>query len=195
MDFAAAKNFALFKTIESEMSSARNKPNESKSAGSSGSKRTNDEEDDQYGEYLRKKHKFIRSTIRTDYQPDICKDYKNTGFCGFGDSCKFLHDRSDYKAGWQIDQEYEKGQYQDEDDEKYLIQSSDEEDEDDANKCAICNETFKNPVITKCKHIFCSDCADKECSTKCISCQKPTSGIFKNAAKLVQSKQASSNNK
>lgn len=29
-------------------------------------------------------------------QPDICKDYKETGFCGFGDSCKFLHDRSDY---------------------------------------------------------------------------------------------------
>jgi RING finger protein 113A len=36
----------------------------------------------------------IRSTVRWDYQPDICKDYKETGFCGFGDSCKFLHDRS-----------------------------------------------------------------------------------------------------
>lgn len=36
----------------------------------------------------------LRSTVRWDYQPDICKDYKETGFCGFGDSCKFLHDRS-----------------------------------------------------------------------------------------------------
>lgn len=26
----------------------------------------------------------IRSTVRWDYQPDICKDYKETGFCGFG---------------------------------------------------------------------------------------------------------------
>ena len=26
----------------------------------------------------------IRSTVRWDYQPDICKDFKETGFCGFG---------------------------------------------------------------------------------------------------------------
>lgn len=26
----------------------------------------------------------IRTTVRWDYQPDICKDYKETGFCGFG---------------------------------------------------------------------------------------------------------------
>ncbi|XP_053205915.1 E3 ubiquitin-protein ligase RNF113A-like [Panonychus citri] len=44
----------------------------------------------------------IRPTIRWDYQPDICKDFKETGFCGFGDSCIFLHDRTDYKAGWQL---------------------------------------------------------------------------------------------
>lgn len=29
---------------------------------------------------------FLRSTVRWDYQPDICKDYKETGFCGFGGS-------------------------------------------------------------------------------------------------------------
>ena len=45
-------------------------------------------------------------THRWDYAPDICKDYKETGFCGFGDSCKFLHDRSDYKFGWQLENEY-----------------------------------------------------------------------------------------
>ena len=26
----------------------------------------------------------VRATVRWDYQPDICKDYKETGFCGFG---------------------------------------------------------------------------------------------------------------
>ena len=37
------------------------------------------------------------------------KDYKETGFCGFGDSCKFIHDRSDYKMGWQIEREMKEG--------------------------------------------------------------------------------------
>jgi RING finger protein 113A len=50
---------------------------------------------------------YLRSTVRWDYQPDICKDYKETGYCGFGDSCKFLHDRGDYKSGWQLDREFE----------------------------------------------------------------------------------------
>lgn len=53
---------------------------------------------------------FLRATARFDYQPDICKDYKETGFCGFGDSCKFMHDRSDYKSGAQIEREWEEAQ-------------------------------------------------------------------------------------
>lgn len=27
----------------------------------------------------------VRSSVRFDYQPDICKDYKETGYCGYGD--------------------------------------------------------------------------------------------------------------
>ncbi|KAK9147178.1 hypothetical protein Sjap_007081 [Stephania japonica] len=34
----------------------------------------------------------IRVFARFDYQPDIYKDYKETGYCGFGDSCKFMHE-------------------------------------------------------------------------------------------------------
>eukprot|EP00116_Pleurobrachia_bachei_P005164 sb/3465426/ len=48
----------------------------------------------------------LRATVRWDYAPDVCKDYKETGFCGFGDSCKFMHDRSDYKSGWQLEREW-----------------------------------------------------------------------------------------
>ena len=36
------------------------------------------------------------------FRVEICKDYKETGYCSFGDSCKFIHDRSDYKSGWEI---------------------------------------------------------------------------------------------
>lgn len=140
-------------------------------------------------EYLRKKHAFIKSTIRTDYQPDICKDYKETGFCGFGDSCKFLHDRTDYKHGWQLDQEYAKGEYVDEADDKYLIKD-DEDDgvEDDGipRVCPVCHESYRDPIVTKCRHYFCSECAESECSDKCFTCEQPTSGIFKNASKAIE---------
>jgi hypothetical protein len=46
---------------------------------------------------------YMRASVRMDYQPDICKDYKETGFCSYGDTCKFLHDRGDYKSGWQLE--------------------------------------------------------------------------------------------
>ena len=46
-----------------------------------------------------------RATSRFDYQPDVCKDFKDTGYCGYGDACKFLHDRSDYKSGWQLEKD------------------------------------------------------------------------------------------
>ncbi|KAL8647602.1 MAG: hypothetical protein Q9210_005461, partial [Variospora velana] len=31
----------------------------------------------------------VRAITVTDFAPDVCKDYKQTGFCGFGDGCKF----------------------------------------------------------------------------------------------------------
>lgn len=94
----------------------------------------------------------LRATVRWDYQPDICKDFKETGFCGFGDSCKFLHDRSDYKAGWQLEQDYAAGTRggdgpeSDGDDTKYEIHS---DEESLPFKCFICRGSFVDPVVTK----------------------------------------------
>ena len=45
----------------------------------------------------------LRTTVIFDYKPDICKDYKETGYCGYGDACKFVHDRGDYKSGWELE--------------------------------------------------------------------------------------------
>ncbi|OWK17517.1 hypothetical protein Celaphus_00013557 [Cervus elaphus hippelaphus] len=98
----------------------------------------------------------LRATVRWDYQPDICKDYKETGFCGFGDSCKFLHDRSDYKHGWQIQRELDEGRYGVDEDENYEVASNEEEL---PFKCLICRQTFQNPVVTKCRHYFCEGAA------------------------------------
>ena len=128
----------------------------------------------------------IRSTVRWDYQPDICKDYKETGFCGFGDSCKFLHDRSDYKAGWQLEQEVAAGpNCDDDDDDKYRI---DDEDDDLPFKCLICRESFTKPVVTKCKHYFCEGCALKQFrkSTRCAACGQQTMGVFNIAKDIIK---------
>ncbi|GBM25838.1 RING finger protein 113A [Araneus ventricosus] len=126
----------------------------------------------------------IRSTVRWDYQPDICKDYKETGFCGFGDSCKFMHDRSDYKQGWQLELEMANNTYGDEDPSKYEISS----DEDNLPfKCFICRGSFKDPVKTKCDHYFCEKCAldNYKKSTRCYVCGVQTSGFFKPAKELI----------
>ena len=48
-------------------------------------------------------NKFIKSSIRIDYKSGICKDFRDTGYCGFGDGCQFLHDRSDLYSGWEIE--------------------------------------------------------------------------------------------
>ncbi|XP_072270662.1 E3 ubiquitin-protein ligase RNF113A [Pyxicephalus adspersus] len=126
----------------------------------------------------------LRATVRWDYQPDICKDYKETGFCGFGDSCKFLHDRSDYKHGWQLERELEEGRYGANDEENYEV-SSDEEDL--PFKCFICRESFKNPIITKCKHYFCESCALQHYrkSKRCYVCNTQTNGVFNPAKELI----------
>ncbi|VDN15911.1 unnamed protein product, partial [Dibothriocephalus latus] len=99
-------------------------------------------------------------------------DYKETGFCSFGDSCKFLHDRSDYKHGWQIDQEVAEGTYGVEGvDDRYEIK--DDEGDDDADdhlplKCMICRGDYKDPVVTR-----------------CYACTEDTKGTFKIAKDLL----------
>eukprot|EP00112_Aurelia_sp_Birch-Aquarium-sp1_P001009 Seg1098.4 transcript_id=Seg1098.4/GoldUCD/mRNA.D3Y31 product="RING finger protein 113A" protein_id=Seg1098.4/GoldUCD/D3Y31 len=127
----------------------------------------------------------IRSTVRWDYQPDICKDYKETGFCGFGDSCKFLHDRSDYKHGWQLEREYQSGDYDKGDPHAYEIDSDDEEL---PFACLMCRESFKNPVVTKCGHYFCEQCALKHFkkSSRCFTCNEQTSGVFNPAKEIIK---------
>ena len=126
----------------------------------------------------------LRATVRWDYQPDICKDYKETGFCGFGDSCKFLHDRSDYKHGWQIERELDEGRYGVYEDENYEVGSDEEEI---PFKCFICRQTFQNPVVTKCRHYFCESCALQHFRTtpRCYVCDQQTNGVFNPAKELI----------
>ncbi|OMO70981.1 Zinc finger, CCCH-type [Corchorus capsularis] len=142
----------------------------------------------------------IRVTARFDYQPDICKDYKETGYCGYGDSCKFMHDRGDYKSGWQLEKEWEEAEKArkrnlamglDDDDEAGVNQSDDDDDDSLPFACFICRKPFVDPVVTKCKHYFCEHCALKhhQKNKKCFVCNQPTLGMF-NAAHEIRKKMA-----
>lgn len=138
----------------------------------------------------------VRMTVRVDYQPDICKDYKETGYCGFGDSCKFLHDRGEYKAGYQLDREWEEKQKaQRERIEAGLGKDDGAEDDGVVDAlpfaCLICRkpwEECQDPVVTKCGHYFCEQCALKQNAktSKCFVCQQPTGGIFNVARDILK---------
>ncbi|KAL7158882.1 hypothetical protein ABFS83_02G173200 [Erythranthe nasuta] len=139
----------------------------------------------------------IRVSARFDYQPDICKDYKETGYCGYGDSCKFMHDRGDYKSGWQLERDWDEKEKArkrklamkaEDDDEEKDSDASDEEDDENGLPfaCFICREPFTDPVMTRCKHYFCEHCALKHHAKnkKCFVCNQPTNGIFNTAFEI-----------
>ena len=144
-----------------------------------------------------------RMTVVVDYQPDVCKDYKETGFCGFGDTCKFLHDRSDYKAGWQLDKDWDAQQKERKEKEARLMMGEEEDGEENKADggggggdglpfaCLVCKEPWAScadPVVTKCGHYFCETCALKQNTKtgKCFACGKSTRGIFNSATEIIK---------
>lgn len=124
----------------------------------------------------------IRSTARFDYAQCLCKDYLETGFCGFGDSCVFVHDRGEYKAGWELDAEWERehGRWSEEDADKYLVKDEVVVERE----CTICKDAdFRGrPVQTECGHRFCEPCilGSFKRSRKCPTCRADiSSGILR----------------
>lgn len=140
----------------------------------------------------------IRTSVRVDYQADICKDYKETGYCGFGDACKFLHDRSDYKAGWQLERDWAerekirrekimKGEDPDENSPHGTGTAKDVDEDGLPFACYICRNEFKQPVVTVCNHYFCEQCALNHMASDstCAICKKQLSGTLNVATKLA----------
>ncbi|PWN33308.1 uncharacterized protein FA14DRAFT_161229 [Meira miltonrushii] len=127
----------------------------------------------------------VRTVTMIDYQPSVCKPYKETGMCGYGDSCIYLHDRSDYLAGWQLDKLPNSNPFGKRGD--LLEKAKEEEEEDLPFACLICRKQFTDPVVTKCGHYFCMSCAIKryEKTSKCFACNRQTQGIFNSATKIL----------
>ncbi|KAI9790951.1 MAG: RNA-splicing factor [Piccolia ochrophora] len=148
----------------------------------------------------------IRTITVTDFAPDVCKDYKQTGFCGFGDNCKFLHAREDYKQGWELDRDWEIGTKgkkvsgQTVASANRSAKTQDEKDDDDDEllenipfACILCKKPYKNPIVTKCGHYFCESCALRRYrkNPSCAACGAGTGGVFnvaKNLRKLLDKK-------
>ena len=148
----------------------------------------------------------VRTITIMDFAPDVCKDYKQTGFCGFGDSCKFLHAREAYKQGWQLDRDWEKVTKGKKNMQGTVVASADRRkvdhdgDDDEAIlekipfKCIICKGDYREPVITRCGHYFCEPCALKRYrkDPTCAACSASTNGVFnlaKRLKKLLERKQ------
>jgi RING finger protein 113A len=122
----------------------------------------------------------LRATCRFDYAYGLCKDWKVSGYCGYGDSCIFVHDRSEFKTGWELEKEWELEQ---EEKRKKAFKEIEEINAPEEPKvqetgCAVCNG--KKEVTTKCKHEFCYQCSIKQFSktSKCYVCGKDTKGLF-----------------
>jgi RING finger protein 113A len=147
----------------------------------------------------------VRVTARFDYQPDICKDYKETGFCGFGDTCIYLHDRGDTVSGWQLEQQWEEEQKRKKAKQeqemndfatgKVSSAASDGTitvtDDDIPFACHLCRGPFKNPVATRCLHYFCEACIMNHVRTvseACPICNKDTGSVFNLPTKLLAKK-------
>lgn len=161
----------------------------------------------------------VRSTMRVEYwgvsgDGGICKDYKETGYCGYGDSCKFMHDRGDYKQGFHLDKEWDAKQKKIEEDKKKRWEkrtlrraklqaegkepgeeeSSSEEKSDSDDElpraCPECDLKWEDcssiPIVTQCGCHFCEDCAmtNYAKTPKCMKCEAPTNGIFNSCDSL-----------
>lgn len=149
----------------------------------------------------------VRVTARFDYQPDVCKDYKETGFCGFGDTCIYLHDRGDTVSGWQLEQQWEEQQKAKKAKQEREMNdfatgtattaagaSSDHRttiDDGIPFACHLCRGAFKEPVGTNCLHYFCQVCIMNHVRTLsdlCPVCGKDTGSVFNFPVKLIAKK-------
>lgn len=148
-----------------------------------------------------KSESILFSTLKAIFRTSLTvRSYKQTGFCGFGDSCKFLHLREDYKQGWELDRDWEISTK-----DKKLVGrtvasrgkitgSADGEVEDDDDEllenipfaCVICKKPYTDPIVTKCGHYFCEACALQRYrkTPSCAACGSSTGGVFNVAKKL-----------
>ncbi|ELP83386.1 RING finger protein 113A, putative [Entamoeba invadens IP1] len=153
------------------------------------------------GEGLRAKEEQISTHFKKntyfDYQPELCKDYYETGYCGYGDNCKFIHDRSLTKSSLTLEREFDERQKRDAEKSVQEISKKDdvmkkqkiEDGAEEAQKkvCPKCKKEYdeeRTIMVMKCGHYICCDCCIG--TKKCPLCDKPTTGVFNKLKKRCE---------
>lgn len=116
--------------------------------------------------------KNIRTTTITDFQPDVCKDFLQTGYCGYGDTCKFIHVRNESVQKKPVVRDWEIA----------VTNGTKEPSSTEIPfKCVLCKSDYNQPVQTGCGHVFCKLCfmdRYKKRKTRCFVCHEETNGII-----------------
>lgn len=126
--------------------------------------------------------------IYMDYEPLLCKEFKLKGYCGYGDTCKFIHSRDDYINDKKLVRKHWKKSLEDE-----AKNHNDKELKDEidtvsiADKCLLCDKQFETIddqkfVQLQCKHVFCKKCflnSLKNENQNCKNCGTDSKGIMK----------------
>lgn len=121
----------------------------------------------------------IRVTTRVDYAHGICKDYFETGFCGFGDACIFIHDRPADTPDDVLAAEWSAH--------RALTKAAPKPTEVASTNCTICKRDFATAEVSllraECGHVFCEECALARFAQtpKCATCGRRLNGAFKKA--------------
>lgn len=110
------------------------------------------------------------------------------------DSCIYIHDRGDYKSGWELEKEWEEEQKKKAKNNGHLSDIDTDNEEDPSENiiipevCPICEKAFTHPIITNCEHFFCEKCAlnNYSKSPNCFVCKRPTNGTFNDGLKVIK---------